>query len=232
MPKPFRIGLRRLRSLSPKSIYRFRRKVKRLRVYLALYNFPADPPSNPALDKLFRRAGKLRQAYLHMEWLQTLAPEWKKAAKAEIKYRKRRLRKVLKPSIKEVQKAIMEWEKRFPEPWTTAEGMQLWQDQGRHWTDFHKEKLRAFPPPPYTSEQLHDLRTLLRKWELAGYWADLPESPPKGLATLLGEARDLYLLQKWLRKVGAEDSLLETVQNLQEQKTTEALVQWETWRSS
>ncbi|MEN3041250.1 MAG: hypothetical protein ABDH66_06915 [Bacteroidia bacterium] len=232
MPKPFRLGLRRLYKLSPKRVYRFRRKVKRLRIYLGLYSFPADPPSHPALDKLFRRAGKLRQAYINWDLVKVLAPKWEDKAKEEVKHRKNRLKKVLKPLSRAAKQILKEWEKRYPIPWTTPEGIQLWQEQGRRWVEFHKSQLKAFPSPPYMPEQLHELRTLLRRWELASHWLILPELPPEGLTKLLGDARDLYLLHRWMEKIGADVDSLETIQKLYQQKQTEALAQWELWRSS
>lgn len=229
---PFRVGLGRLRRATPKVVYRFRRRVKRLRVYLGLYAFPAEPPASAALDKLFRRAGKLRQAYLHLEWVREHAPDWKAAAKAEVRYRKRRLRKAYKALQAAAHKDLSAWKKRFPPPWKGHSGWEVWTQQGRRWVEAHKAALRTFPEPPYTPRQFHELRTLCRRWELAQVWVDLEEVPPPTLTPILGDVRDLYLLWRWLQDVGAPEGLLHRVQRLQTEKESEALHLWQTWRSS
>ncbi|GEM_PF-1805275 len=232
---PFRIGLRRVKRPTPKAIYRFRRKVKRLRVYLGLYAFPSEAPSSPALDKLFRRAGKLRQAYLYLDWVKANAPEWKTAAKAEVRYRKRRFRKAYKALRQAVREVLSVWEKRFPPPWkehSALSGLEVWQQQGRRWVEAHKAALRAFPAPPYSRSQLHELRTLCRRWELAQVWVELDELPPQGLTALLGDARDLYLLWRWLQEMGAPEALLHRIQRQETEKESQALLLWQSWRSS
>ncbi|MCS7152337.1 MAG: CHAD domain-containing protein [Bacteroidia bacterium] len=229
---PFKVGLRRLRKATPKAVYRFRRRIKRLRVYLALYSFPQPAPHSKAIDKLFRRAGKLRQAYLYLEWVKLHAPEWKDAAKAEISYRKRRFKKAYKKLVKEVKSTLAEWEKRFPPPWIKEESLPLWENQGRLWVEAQKEALRKIDSESLTPEKLHELRTILRQWELAAAWVELPEKPPANLTTYLGEARDLYLLQRWLQKLGAEESLLQHIHTLRADLESQALAVWRKWFSS
>lgn len=229
---PFRIGLRRLKRATPQTVYRFRRRVKRLRVYLALYALPSEAPSSPALDKLFRRAGKLRQAYLYLDWVKANAPDWKAAAKAEVRYRKRRLLKAYKALRQPVREALSAWKKRFPPPWKGHAGLEVWQQQGRRWIEAHKAALRAFPEPPYSQSQIHELRTLCRRWELAQVWVELDELPPQGLTALLGDARDLYLLWRWLQEMGAPEALLHRIQRQETEKESEALHLWQSWRSS
>lgn len=229
---PFRLGLRRLRRATPKAVYRFRRRVKRLRVYLALYALPGDPPSSPALDRLFRRAGKLRQAYLHHAWVKAHAPTWKAAAKAEIRYRKRRFLKAYETLRREVRQVLSTWKKRFPPPWENGSDLRVWFQQGERWMQIHREALRAFPDPPYNPAQIHELRTLCRRWELATVWVELPEVPPAELTTLLGEARDVHLLWRWLQDTGADDAILHALQRLQSEKENQALLLWQDWRSS
>lgn len=231
-PNPFRLGLRALRRAKSKAVYRFRRRVKRLRVYLALYALPNDPPSSPALDKLFRRAGKLRQAYLHRAWIKAHAPIWKPAIKAEIRYRRRRLLKAYDSLVKEARQTLSIWKKRFPAPWKGTSSLPVWVQQGQRWVELHREALRAFPEPPYTPEQLHQLRTLCRQWELANVWVELPELPPAELTTLLGEARDVHLLWRWLQDIGEDDAVLHKLQQLQAEKEAQALRLWREWRSS
>lgn len=232
MRNPFRLGLKRVRKATPKAIYRFRRRVKRLRVYLALYTFPAEPPSYPALDKLFRRAGKLRQAYLNRDWVQKHLPEWKEAAYRAINYRKKRFLKAYKKLVKEVKAELKAWKKRFPPPWKGRDGMDFWEGQVRRWIEAHKEALRAFPSPPYAPEQIHELRTLIRRWELTKVWAPLPEIPPEALSTKLGTVRDLYLLIRWLQREGADSDLIASLQARQQAYEKEALALWESWRST
>ncbi|MCX8113193.1 MAG: hypothetical protein N3E49_08395 [Bacteroidia bacterium] len=229
---PFRLGLRRLRKPTPKAIYRFRRRVKRLRVYLELYTFPSEAPHSPALSRLFRRAGKLRQAYLHEEWVRLHAPEWRKAVKKEIRYRKRRFSKLYRKSVEDIRGVLAEWRKRFPPPWKEKESLVMWEKQGQSWIQVHKATLRQFPSPPYTTKQLHELRTLIRKWELATVWVDLLERPPAELSTLLGEARDLYLLQKWLTQKGSKKPLLDSIRHELLRKESQAIALWQSWRAS
>ncbi|MDW8015791.1 MAG: hypothetical protein RMK19_07240 [Bacteroidia bacterium] len=224
------MGLRRLRQLTPSAVYRFRRRIKRLRVYLSLYTFPAEPPTHPSLDTLFRRAGKLRQAYLNLEWIQAHAPHWRKAAKKEVKRRRRRLKRVYKAERQTIRDLLRTWKERFPFPWRSEEGLLFWAQQVSRWVQAQKQNALSFPAPPFDPTQLHELRTILRRWELAGTWAPLPETPPANLTSLLGKVRDLYLLHKWLTRTGAEEELLQRVEQLQKDTEAQALALWNDWR--
>ncbi|MCS7162765.1 MAG: hypothetical protein NZ958_05510 [Bacteroidia bacterium] len=232
-PNPFRLGLKALSRPSPKRIYRFRRRVKRLQAYLALYTFPAEPPISEALLTLYRAAGKLRQAHLIQKALKPYGPPWYKLAKKRRKKWLRRFRKVWKATYKATRADLRRWAESFPPPWKSGLRMRrFWHQQVQNWGEAQKRRILALPEVPTTPEMLHQLRQALRRWELAGKWAELPLMPPAALTQLLGEARDLYLLLRWLRKKGASEDFLQPIVAAQQEKQAQALELWQSWRSS
>lgn len=228
---PFKLKLRSLAQPTPRRIYRFRRRVKGLRVYLALYTLPADPPAAPALDILFRRAGKLRQAYLTRKAIEQWDFPLEKITSKRIKKQKRRFLEAFKLYKKEVKALLRQWKKLYPPPWQQGEVPASWIRQGEQWVQLHKAKLKAFPPVPETPEQFHELRQVLRSWELAAQWVNLSELPPSSLTKSLGDARDLYLLERWMRKRGVEEAFCEAVEREYRRAYETALKLWEEWRS-
>lgn len=228
---PFKLRLRSLAKPTPRRIYRFRRRVKQLRVYLALYTLPAEPPTAPALDSLFRRAGKLRQAYLTWSAIQDWGFPLEKTAGKYVKKQRKRFLDALKLHKKEVRVVLSQWKQLYPPPWQQGKVPASWLRQGEQWAQVHKAKLKNFPPVPETPEQFHELRQVLRNWELAARWVELPEIPPSSLTKSLGDARDLYLLLRWLRRKGAEESFCEAVEREYRRAYEAALKLWQGWCS-
>ncbi|MCS6789968.1 MAG: hypothetical protein NZ580_03190 [Bacteroidia bacterium] len=229
---PFRLKLRSLTKPTPRRIYRFRRRVKQLRVYLALYTLPADPPAALALDALFRRAGKLRQAYLTWQSIQDLDFPLEKVIRKQIKKQRKRFLEALRLHRKEVRALLHQWRKLYPPPWKQGRVPASWLRQGERWVQLHKAKLMSLPPVPETPEQFHELRRVLRSWELAARWVELPAVPPPSLTKALGEARDLYLFVQWLRKKGVEETFYEAVEQNYRQAHEAALSLWQAYRSA
>lgn len=231
MSLPFRLRWKRLKKPSPRRIYRFRRAVKRLRAYLSVYTFPASPPDLPALSELYKAAGKLRQAYLIRKQVKKWLPQQKKAAKERVRRRIRQFHRAYAAQIEAAKAELRAVARQFPSP-PKAEKETFWKGQVNHWLSTLKETLRAFPNPPYSPPQWHELRKHLRTWEMAAEVQDLPELPPTGLTKALGQARDLHLLLQWLEKRGAPSSDLTPIRESMQAWENQALEQWVGWRSS
>ncbi len=227
---PFALRLKRLQKASPKAVYAFRQRVKRLRVYLELYAFPAPPPNEPALDALYQLAGKLRRAWLNKKYAQKWAPSLLKAAKKRLRKRKKIFLTRYPELIPPIRKTLHGWKKRFPFSFTLQEE-HFWQSQVEAWLQAVRSRLEAFPPPPYLPEQAHELRILLRSWEKAAEIYPLPETPPKHLTKALGRARDIFLFLKWAKKKAQDPELLAPIQSRYQRWHEEALASWWAWRS-
>ncbi|MCX7980217.1 MAG: hypothetical protein N3A68_04100 [Bacteroidia bacterium] len=227
---PFHLRLRKLTHPTPRRIYRFRRRIKRLQAYLLLYVFPQTPPSAPPIETLYKQAGKLRQAYLIRKAAEDFSPTLIKKAQKQVRKRKRRFLKAYRLHKAEAKKILREWADRFPVP--AEEAFQRWHMQGHTWLQSWKAPLSDFPLSPYTPERWHDLRGLLRTWEMAAYWVKLPEIPPPGLTDYLGKARDHYILYKWLVKQGSPPSLQDKIKRKYRKYEQKALETWQNWRLS
>lgn len=118
MPKknPFRLRLHKLTNPTPRRIYRFRHQVKRLRAYLLLYVFPKEPPPLPPIDMLYKKAGKLRQAYLIRKATKDFSPSIFEKARKQVKKEKKRFLKAYWALRPEAKKFLKVWAKRFPLP--------------------------------------------------------------------------------------------------------------------
>ncbi|MCX7606444.1 MAG: CHAD domain-containing protein [Bacteroidia bacterium] len=231
-PNPFALGLKGLRRPTPKRIYRFRRRVKRLRAYLALYAFPAPPPTCSALDALFKAAGKLRQLHLIHDQVQQICADLQKKSKKELRKKEEKFIQSYKGNRKEAARCVKNWKQKFPPPWTNGGREKAWERQGKRWLQAKRTQLVSFPETPDTPHVWHDLRRFLRQWELAGKWVPLSPLPPAELTQALGETRDLHLLLRWLQKQGAPPKCQSPVIEAFRRKEEEALRQWQEWRSS
>ncbi len=229
-PNPFALSLGRLRKPTSRRIYRFRRRVKALRAYLELYTFPAEAPTDAALDALYRAAGKLRRAYLIREALPAIAPSEKAALAKKLRKRKKRFKKAYKLYRKPLRATLRLWRERYPFPGSEPSAQQLWQAQAKRWVESLRRWVLAFPEEAADAEAWHELRRLLRKWELGAKWAPLPEVPPKTLSQLLGDWRDQQALFRWLSRRGVDPVRLAPLQA--EIRTAQAKLRlaWAQWR--
>lgn len=197
-PNPFALSLGRLRKPTSRRIYRFRRQVKALRAYLALYTFPAEAPTDAALDALYQAAGKLRRAYLIRKALRNLALEGESALRRRLRKRKKQFRTAYKLHKKAIRATLRRWRAMYPFPGPEPSAQQLWQAQAERWVNFLRKRVLEFPEEPADAEAWHELRRILRQWELGAKWVALPQLPPKVLAQLLGDWRDQQALLAWL----------------------------------
>lgn len=227
---PFALRLKRLRKASPKAVYTFRQRVKRLRAYLELYSFPTPPPSEPALDALYQLTGQLRRAWLNQKYARKWAPSLLRAAKKRLRKRKKLFHARYAELLLPIRKTLHLWEKRFPLSSTLKEE-HSWQSQVEAWLQSLRTRLEAFPPPPYLPEQTHQLRILLRTWEKATEVCPLAETPPENLTKALGRARDIFLFLKWAEKKGLNPESLAQIQSRYQRWYEQALSSWWTWRS-
>ncbi|MCL6528471.1 MAG: hypothetical protein K6T57_16590, partial [Thermaceae bacterium] len=92
-------------------------------------------------------------------------------------------------------------------------------------------RLEAFPAPPYSPDQAHELRRLLRSWEKAAECYPFSEVPPPKLTRALGRARDIFLFLQWAEKKGLDPKHLAQIQSRYEKWHAKALSSWWTWRS-
>ncbi|MCS7189396.1 MAG: hypothetical protein RMJ66_06480 [Bacteroidia bacterium] len=201
--------------------------------YLTLYAFPAETPISPALTAIYKAAGKLRQAYLIRKQLEDLDPTLHKKVQKLIRKRKKQFLQVYDTHRRLLRQQLRNWKRQFPLPWLYPETQQSWKKQTKNWINLVKAKLRAYPPPPYTPQVWHEIRKWLRQWELAKTWVSFSDLPPSHLTKKLGDARDLYLLLRWLEKQGLSETPTYTqVQAAYTQKEQEALMLWQAYRSA
>lgn len=229
---PFSLKLGQLRKPTSPRIYRFRRRVKALRAYLDLYTFPGEPPTDAPLDALYRAAGKLRRTYLIREALPTVAPSEKETLARQLLKRKKRFQKAYKLYKKPIRATLKRWRARYPLPASAPSAQQLWQAQAARWVEALRKEVFGFPEVPADAEAWHDLRRLLRKWELGAKWAPVPELPPKALSQLLGDWRDRQALLSWLLKRQVDPIYLAPLRaeiQIQEIQIRKA---WAKWRST
>jgi hypothetical protein len=176
----------------------------------------------PALDEMYRLAGKVRKFQLFRQ-------QAKKATSTTKRLIRKRLRKWRKQARRywglhgaAIQSQVATWRQQYPWP---PQAPDLWERQVKTWLGALYESLLSYSHQTLSSEALHEMRRLLKMWELARTFAPLPEPPPKIVQTL-GETHDYDVLLRWFQKQAPQDPLLTKTIQKHDKVQAKALQLW------